>query len=738
MAKKFELESEVVKWLVKLIKERSLLEAVEGREKISAVAAMYGQENFLPAFGIDYISRRASVEAAAHILEQLGSLEIISIDMSISLTTGEVLRPDVLCFNHETRTLVVFEVKRASETERQTVTELAGYEQELRNVAPFLGTFDVLFVVVATNWSTLLTHAVGNMNAWSGKRYLALKLASAQPGFRLSVHIPEGWHVTGALGLPGEALPSIDLYLRPRVSEACGTYDYAGCDADSASSSSDDVGQDDLYPPRIVLTAMEMIAREGDRTGAHGFMMLWRDAGAFGSGCWCLTLTAVDPYAMSAWATENGLSRRPSEATQYFCSKVEPGQAPQSLYDIAKASVALLREKFEPEFGGDLLWAVKAHRFKQRAVPIRFDFWGSLGRHVREFIANPAVRQNYMPFIFANQMDWTDPFVGMTLVSNLTAGTPFPNGLISCEEAFFAGRAFGDLAMAVSGAAQGAHHATVLEPMLAWSELEAVRFGIEMKQIYDMAVEVTAPMPALTSRPELRLQRLEQLVEWVALELIGSKHPAHQACFEIGFSHALVFNWIEDADPDPYGGPDAADAAKSARRILEFALSQAEGSQGKAFCSPSFLELIDLAGLGECNTEGWRESGGVLTAKLDDQMLLDSFASIVLPGIDSIIPRVLHTMLRPFQALVDWEYFKSGVMAMFESGIKHPAVIFAQDGTIGTGQLEWPLIIGSPVQDPELEVYALDMSAASAVAIKMTWEEVEAFHAKRSIPAESR
>ncbi|MCR2470019.1 hypothetical protein NSP72_24970, partial [Salmonella enterica] len=78
---------------------------------------------------------------------------------------------------------------------------------------PFLGTYDVLFVVVAANWSPLLTHAVGNMNAWSGKQYLGLKIAPATSGFRLTVEIPEAWHLTGALCLPGEALPSIDLYL---------------------------------------------------------------------------------------------------------------------------------------------------------------------------------------------------------------------------------------------------------------------------------------------------------------------------------------------------------------------------------------------------------------------------------------------------------------------------------------------------------------------------------------------
>lgn len=92
------------------------------------------QEHFLLAFGVDsFFFRRASADAAANVLEHLSSLEIISVNTSISLTTSEVFRPDILYFNQKTRTMVVFEVKRATHTERQTVTELAGYEQERLN-----------------------------------------------------------------------------------------------------------------------------------------------------------------------------------------------------------------------------------------------------------------------------------------------------------------------------------------------------------------------------------------------------------------------------------------------------------------------------------------------------------------------------------------------------------------------------------------------------------------------------
>lgn len=171
------LESEVAAWLVHLIESDGLYDAIAGKDSLISIADGVRQDDFIPSFGIDYRSRLACAQAAEHVLEQLTLLEIVSVNRSISLTSGEVLRPDILCFNPESRTLVVFEIKRAAETERQTVTELGGYEQELRNLLPFVGDYDICFVVVATEWSILLNHAVGGLNTWSGKKCLALKLA---------------------------------------------------------------------------------------------------------------------------------------------------------------------------------------------------------------------------------------------------------------------------------------------------------------------------------------------------------------------------------------------------------------------------------------------------------------------------------------------------------------------------------------------------------------------------------
>ncbi|MCK9744739.1 hypothetical protein [Pseudomonas syringae] len=726
---KLPLESEVVSWLQQLIDKEELLESIQGREAITSLTNGVDQECFLPSFGIDYMSRRASAEAASHVLSRLSLLEIISINTSISLTKGEVLRPDILCFNPETKTLVVFEVKRASETERQTVTELSGYEQELRNMLPFLGNFDVCFVVVAANWSTLLVHAVGSVNAWSGKQYLALKLTNDKSGFGLLAHLPAAWHLTGSTNLPVEALPSIDLYLA-----------YKGAnDLGSELGDTDSVGgteEDERWLPRVVITAMDVIAREGDRAGSHGFMMLWRDVNGFGRGRWCITLTAIDPYAMHAWCRDHGLPQRKSEAATFLHNRRDDllGQTPQTVYDIAKAAFPLLKEHFDPEFCGDFHWQLKTRQYRNRVVPTRFDFWGSLGQHAREFVANSAVRNNYMPFVGLNQLDWTDPAVAMTLIANLSLGVPFPRGMIRCSDAFLTGRVLGDLAVASFNSAPDKVHAARIEPMVEWAHLEALRFAIEMKQMYDITEEVVTPMPMLSNDPAKRMEATEELAQWVRTDLISERHPFHQACFDLGYRHALLFSLISEQAIDRLSAGEIGAAASIARNILKGTLARADGSQGKAFQSEGFLRLMEFLEpqLGSKVHHADSEAVNVSIDTITAEVLLSQFSDVIVNGVDSIIPVVLHTTRPPFPVWVDWECLKSGVKALFENGDHCPAVVFSQDGVVGTGRLEHPFRNRSPINNPEIEVYVIDESSAMNIVMKMTWNEVKEFHAKRS------
>ena len=54
--------------------------------------------------------------------------------------------------------------------------------------------------------------------------------------------------------------------------------------------------QDDLLDPRI-WTALEVIAREGDRLGGHGFALLWKDHLGISLTGYNLTVCGVSPFA---------------------------------------------------------------------------------------------------------------------------------------------------------------------------------------------------------------------------------------------------------------------------------------------------------------------------------------------------------------------------------------------------------------------------------------------------------
>lgn len=700
------LESAVAAWLVQLIENEGLYDAIAGKEALLSIAEGVRQADFIPSFGIDYRSRLASAEAAEHVLNQLTLLEIISVNMSISLTTGEVLRPDILCFNPESRTLVVFEIKRAAETERQTVTELGGYEQELRNLLPFVGDYDICFVVVATEWSTLLNHAVGALNAWSGKRCLALKLARDISGqdLSLSCHLPEAWHLTGSLALAPEALQTINLYL-----------------------AEDDPDMDENWPPRSVITAMDVIARAGDRAGSHGFMMLWKDVNGMGRGVWGLTLCGIDPYSMYAWWRNHGLPQRDSDIALFFDKNRAdmPGLIPSSVFAHVDEARPLLSDRYYLELGDTFSWGVQIKALRIQALPRRFEFWGSLGQYAQKFVCNPSVRDRYMPYIGHNDLDWTDPDVALPLIQNLAEGTPFSGGQIRCSDAFKVGTTIGTLILALKNAAASVAAALKLEPFVCWSQYEALRYAIEMKQISE-GTDIEEPIPTLTNAPEKRLQAAEEMRRWIFSHLLGDDHPFHQHCFELGCSGPFLFGDLALRLGYQLPREPREQMLAELREIMKRAIPQVATSVGYQVRSDAYEAFADYLSpyldIEHCHDE---TSVRAAVDAMPDDELLAQFPMEILKGIDSIIPVVFHQAKAVQIAAVDWDWLKAGIRALYDAGNHHGAVIRHLDGTIGTGCVDKGMAsVLEPISAPSEEVYFYDNLAGHALLAKVTWQKL--------------
>lgn len=697
-------EDEIVTWLVNLIKNKQLLESIGETDQIYATKETFYQPGSIPAFGFDHLSRRASVRAAATVLDNLTFLEIISINESISLTTGEILRPDILCFNSETRTFILFEVKRDKLTERQAVTELAGYEQELRNALPFIGGCEVKFVVVSTQWDQLLDHAVANYNTWSAKHCLALKVMADAPPFLLTCHIPKAWQFRGGAGLPDDALQTIDLYL------------YEEVDADA----SDGV-------PQQLFTAMEAIARSGDRLGSHGFALLWRDSGDIGGGSWAITLCGLDPIAIHTWCLQVGIATRSSALSDYVRKHAAESsfRVPSAVYRSAEDAFPLMGRRYRPIFENSMSWSQKLETIRHRSMPVYFEFWGALGDFAREFVTHPGVRERYLPFIEQDGFDWHHPEVAVPLLGNICSDVPFPRGVVRCRGALEAGIVFGLYEGLARTADQFDEPQAYLESILSWSFLEVIRLHIEMCEIYRTVREVDEPPPPISSNREKRASSAHRLSIWVLEHLIGDDHPIHQTCFKIGRKAApYLSDWLDEASRDSFLVEHAGEVVTLLCAGLSDIISHADDFEGCYSASGQFSKFLRRIGI---NMQAPLPAQVSKIHAVPAGDLLAAFQSFGVDGLDEIIPAVMHTTGQLPSIDIDWDGLQQSARAIFNSGVRWPAVMVSQNGQFGIGELQGiARQTLTPIVDPEKEIYFVDEKAALSSARRMTWVALKA------------
>jgi hypothetical protein len=77
---KITLESEITMWLVKAVRDETLLDAIDGQASIESAFNSFSDDSVIPAFGFDHLSRRANVRAAAMVLKSLTLLDVVSVD----------------------------------------------------------------------------------------------------------------------------------------------------------------------------------------------------------------------------------------------------------------------------------------------------------------------------------------------------------------------------------------------------------------------------------------------------------------------------------------------------------------------------------------------------------------------------------------------------------------------------------------------------------------------------------
>lgn len=692
--------------LEELIKRGNLYKSINKQDILQIESLSATDENLLPAFSIDEYIRQKYNLATNNALKSIQTLQVLASDKNISIQSKQTLRPDLVCINPESQQIVIFEIKKSTQTERQALTELLAYEHEIKNILPFLSTYDMTFVLVSTEWSILLEHAVGSAIAWSNKNVLCLKLNPTDSEFKYSIHKPNSWNITGDAFFPPECAGSFTLSF----------------EADEAISESEIVYRLDLM--------MGFFAREADRIGLHGFALVITDLGPYIERGYQIVFCAASPLALfNSMLSSGQISSEDGHLVKQIAGYkdlhgIESGIS--SLENlINKVAIPRLSKFSNIEFGGYVPWVITRNQIKARGLPTFVEFWGLPGDYARDYINNPAV-QNARPCLFEPGMtDWRYPSTAVWLIRNIFQPVFCAEGWIRPSDSFRLGLAIGHDAYLREVAKKSPKRPKSLEAAAFWNHATLEHYVDELFILARTSKSIKAPEKKINLSREVDHEiNHDNLTEWIVTEILQS-NEFHIKMFYLGLnlSHTLT---AEDLSiSDFIGLPTDEETLNNLRSTIEFILKYSiKTASFNETEKHKNIQLI-LQSLGSNITK--LETGEIDFKDYDIRKL-----SRVAKGAFAIADLTIESITHLFPELppmhVDWDTLKQGIDGMYRRGIRYPAICIETNGSIGTASyddVEYAKLF-TPLTDTENEVLVMDASLGITCFRKMKWDDVRA------------
>lgn len=451
-------EAAVQRFLRSLIEKGTFLSTIEGVDSIRRAAAAHRDERVVPILSVDGIQRERTILAADTALSALDQLEMVSDNTSISRSAGEILRPDFVFFNRRLGKIVLVELKDAALSERQAVSELLAYEREIRNHFPFIGQMEIVFVLIAREWSDLLTHAYAGLAAHGRPALVGLTISGEAPDYRLRVRSEEGWTRHYHLGIGSDALLSRSYIVR--------------------------FPQEAADPSLCLLHAADLMRQTADRLAQHGFCLIWArpsEPNALGISVYC-----VDPAHLLPPAADRIPARRESEFTDFFDKLLSQERIAyqvslETLVDTLRGALGsspCVTRLRDGHWDDDLEWLERSG-----AQPCEFRYWGMLADFSVRVATSPTARRHYglpdTPGVEA-------PAAGFQIIAAIIGNQPFKFGRITAKPIFQFGQL---LRRAIDLATSNPADRVAWN----WNQLRLMPFAVEVIYLAQSWVEPTAP-----------------------------------------------------------------------------------------------------------------------------------------------------------------------------------------------------------------------------------------------------
>ncbi|NLD92100.1 MAG: hypothetical protein GX639_05455 [Fibrobacter sp.] len=688
-------ESEIQKWFVDQIQNQTLSETISDKSKIQTVLSSWSSLNQIPSFSVDYLMRKKCFKAADEVLNSFDCLELISDNTSISKKSGEILRPDLVCFNPEKNIIVVFELKVNALTARESMTELMAYEHEIQNHLPFLAFSDVYFVIASPEWSTLLNHSLASLNTWSDRRVLGLNIDSSSDDIILTPHIPDSWTYLRADGLPSQSFSTMNLCLYPR---------------DNKSNSDESPIEFD--------TTREIICRKGEQLHTIGFLLGWENTYPNTRSKWIITIGVIQPLSFFKHAQIYGDDDRDNDLKSFLNNKCDDYilNSTQALMEIVKEAKNYLSNKWDT-FSEDFAdWETQREHLSQVSIPLFGDFFGELYNYALERVIQTKV-----------MTAWTNPHFVIGLIDELTHNKPLEDGFFRCTDLFKIGSMLSKCSTC-KGNIEDNKGYLGQKIWIGKYEWEKAQFLHTVQEIIELTHGVPNLVPlSLSDKPHFE-EILEIFSSWFRrcfLDEFGDE--IHKAIFLLGTQIGVFLDSFTDGVIDYESLTDEwhnGSIANTVANVIKLAFDPDKYNSSYAE-EIQFLRKV----LKENNIEP--NIPIALSIKHNGQTTVNSpiikeIEKHLLPLIDLIVMPVPLRTLKGTLEVVDWDYLKDGAIKLFESGDKFPTLVFKANGILGIqpGEELLRLKILQPVTNPNESIYFMDEFGDRKMAILSKWNEI--------------
>jgi hypothetical protein len=701
-------EAEIQRRLEEMIRDGTLYGRIARKEALNRADAGHSSGTFIPDFNLDYLVRRLSVRSAASVLASLEQVDLISTGRhNISSGRGERLYPDLVLASKKTGHIVIVEVKRDDQTTREALTELLAYEQEVRNQLPYLSGDQIMFVLVSSSFPTLLSHAVGQTILWQRKQLLALEIVPDRGSLAFQIVLPVGWSSTRLNHVPSRCFQTADLIVTPNRPE-----DGKPLDA-------------------LVLDMTHVMAREGERLGSHGFVLVSHDHGAMLPG------QHPDVYTIGVVSTSSMLeemisrgdeSQRITRLMEYAVKHMsDTAAAPERVLSrVAQPAIEILSKHgtcqlkylgdLEARLSGTLAMSSIIHRYS----PYAMLYWG-LPHTYREVLVQHQALTEMFPFL-KRLPNPQDARTGLFVLAYLTSRLEFQDGHFGYQELWRFGKSIGACQRILQACAAAEQPpAAALDASLSWLGHEVMSGLCEIAFRVRGVQGLENPPPLMWGGPERAAEMRHNLTEWITWfrGCFLARHDGHRRAFDSGMAlHALFDEHLGSMMSRDERRVLSAQAVEAAVEAYGFAVAAlADDAAGEA---PKG-RIRDILQRTNLPIVAGQQNVRTIAGPSEWIRALPRLFGVY----DEMLPSVLHELMPVDLSGVDWEWIRREVQNASASRKNAVGITIGSGGQVEVSdftEVDGPLPV---VEDHSGEVLlAIEHSGSIVVIRKCKWDDV--------------